>query len=369
MEIQSQNQSIQWKQLWSLIFLDVAIIISWIAYTKYQPDLVQQFGFQEHALILAIIQGVILVVTPPIAGNVADRVRERSGKRLPVINIGINFVSMVFMTVAVTIFANPSGLITWVFPILIVLWLISMNIFHSPAISMVEIFVPSEKLPSIMAIFVMITEIAYAIEPSVNDLIAYFGAPITFALGGTLVFVSGWLLQKSSLSLPRTNQKVDEESSQKSSSFFLVLITGLIMGIATAVFFNIFPDHLEKNLDFLDANGFKGSYFVSLLAVFAAIISVPIGRWIERFGLFKAIQIGYVSTLILVVGVLYVPQPYVMLVCSLFYPIAFAILTVSAFPLVFDSLSSKHKVLGVGLFFSGVELPNSLVDIYQLIQL
>lgn len=366
METHTRVRDIQWKQLLSLIILDIAIILSWIAYTKYQPNLVQQFGFGKFALILAIVQGIILVVTPPIAGSVADRVRKTSGKRLPVINIGINVVSMVFMAVAVTIFAKPTGFITLIFPVLIVLWLISMNIFHSPAISMVETFVPVERLPSVMAVFVMLTEITYAIEPSINDLMEFFGAALTFVVGGLLVFGSGWMLQRSSLSLPSTTQTFSKEQPEEKSNFGLVILTGLIMGIATTVFFNIFPDYLQSKISFLKADGFKGSYYVSLLAAFAALISIPVGRWIERYGLIQAAQIGYISILILTIGILYIPQPQVVLVLSLLYPIAFSILSVSAFPLVFDRLSPAHKVLGVGLFFSGVELPNSLMDILQV---
>lgn len=353
---------IQWTQVWSLVALDVAIIISWIAYHKYQPSLLKQFGFADFTFELAIVQGVILFLTPPIAGYFADKIRKERGERLPVVNVGISFVSMVFMVVAFTVFANPTGWIQLLFPVMVVLWLISMNIFHSPAISTVELFVPPQKLPQVMAIFAVIADLAQSIEPSIVDLIDYFGAPLTFAVGGILVFGTGYFFQKSAKSLI-ANDEVHEDFSAfhpEKSNYPLVFVLGIGLGIATTFFFNIAPDLAQKSINI----GIKGNYFISLLIAVAALVSYPISHVVEKQGVSKMATWASVSCAVLI-GVLSLSSGMMSMICFFVFPVAFATMTVSYLPLAFMRLNAANKVLGIGLFFSGVELANSIVEIVQ----
>jgi hypothetical protein len=361
------SSEIKWMHVWSLVALDVAIIISWIAYHEYQPNLLKQFKFEEFTVSLKIIQGIILFLTPPIAGLIADRIRHQKGDRLPVINVGINFVSMVFMAVAFTVLANPSGWIRWFFPVMIVLWLVSMNIFHSPAISTVELFVPPQKLPQVMAIFAVISGIAEAIEPSIVDIIEMFGAPFTFGLGGILVFGTGWLLQRMTKTLT-TQTNADEEADRRSatqSNFSLVFLAGLAFGLSTMVFFKLFPGWADNQLSFLKTWQLKGVYFASILIAFSAILSFPVSKWVENRSLKSSLSLGVIIagiiTILLIINILGNFGS----VLFFIYPFAHAIIAVCALPIAFLNLDSRNKVLGIGLFFSAVELPNSLLEIIQ----
>ena len=252
------TQNIQWRQVWSLVALDLAIVISWIAYHKYQPELLNRFEFSQYVFQLALAQGVILLITPPIAGWFADKARRKGNKHLPVVTIGINFVSMIFMVVAVTIWTKPTGFIRLMFPLMIVLWLVFMNIFHSPAISTLEMFVPTEKLPQIMAIFAVITDVAASLEPSIIDLISLFGAPLTFAVGGILVFTSGLWLQRTIRSFKPINEDGDEKKKIKleNSRFGVVLVLGLFLGLATMFFFELFPQMTAKKTPVFESQRF-----------------------------------------------------------------------------------------------------------------
>jgi hypothetical protein len=363
----SPQDTIQWRQLSALIALDVAIIISWIAYHEYQPKLLAQFKFTEFGLMLKVIQGIILFITPPLAGLIADRIRQQNGNRLPVISVGINFVSMVFMAVAFTVLTEPTGFIRNLFPLMIVLWLMSMNIFHSPAISTVELFVPPQKLPQVAAIFAVIAGLAEALEPSIVDIIDLFGAPITFAVGGILVFVTGYLLQKATKDL--TTQSGSESyvgyDSVKTSNFLLVFMLGLGMGIFTAVFFKLFPAWAEMQLPFLQANNFKGSFFISILVGLGAVLSLPLSRQVERYGVEKSALLGFGLASILVLLIYVNLNPYLNLMLYIAFPIAFALISVTALPIAFLNLCNRNKVLGIGLFFSGVELAGSVLEILQ----
>ncbi len=355
------SKGIQWKQVWSLVALDLSIVISWIAYHKYQPELLTQFRFSQYVFELAIVQGLILFVTPPIAGWFADRARRKNTQAIPVVGIGINLVSMVFMVVAVTIWAKPGGIIRMFFPLMIVLWLVFMNVFHSPAISTLEMFVPREKLPQIMAIFAVITDVAASLEPSIIDLISLFGAPITFAVGGLLVFGSGLWLQKTVRSFKSIASDSPTNEGNHPSRFEIVIALGVFMGLATMCFFELFPELAEKKLLFLKANGFKGTYFTSILIAVSAVLCYPLSLWVQRFSVVKAAWIGFAGFVVLISGISLFSGT-LALVCFALYPVFYALMSVTFLPLAFTNLSVRQKVLGVGLFFSGVQLASSVVE-------
>ncbi len=381
----AQNE-IHWKAILSLIFLDLAILISWMAYHEYQPALLVLFKFTDFSLPLAILQGFILFVTPPIAGLVADRMIKKGGNRLPIVSIGVNFVSMVFMVVAVTVFAEPGGVIRLLFPLMVALWLIAMNIFHSPAISTVELFVPESKMPMVVALFVILADSVAALEPILLDLIHYFGGPLTFAVGGALVFVSGWLFTRVTKTMVvHQDTSAANPTSNKKTNFPIVFLLGLIVGAATTVFFKLFPMWIsDKSLmnafipdlsttadqiwNVTNGNTFGlhyASVFTCILIAAAAVLSFPMGLLAGKIGTKTVATAGGILASVLIAGIYFSSGTLALVLCMMF-PLAFAACTVTFLPIAFANLEKRHIVFGIGIFFSGVELLSSIVDILQV---
>jgi MFS family permease len=387
MSTSSAQNTIHWKAILSLIFLDLAILISWMAYHEYQPALLQLFKFTEFTVPLAILQGVILFVTPPIAGLVADRMIKKGGNRLPVVSIGINFVSMVFMVVAITVFAEPGGIIRLLFPLMVALWLIAMNIFHSPAISTVELFVPESKMPIVVALFVILADMVASLEPILLDLIHFFGGPLTFAVGGALVFTSGWLFTRVTKTMV-VNQDASAAAttSTKKTNFPVVFLLGLLVGAATTFFFKLFPalvDQKSLMVTFVpdlattatqiwnpeNGNTFGVHYasvLTSILIAVAAVLSFPMGILAEKVGTKLLAGIGAALAAVLVLA-FYLTTGATALVFAIAFPVAFAACTVTFLPIAFQNLEKQHIVFGIGIFFSGVELLSSVVDVLQVL--
>ena len=115
-----EKNIIHWRQLWSLAALYASVVIGWIAYQNYQPKLLITFELTDFSLLLIVFQGVILFVTPPIAGWLGDRYRVNKGHRIPIITTGISCAAMVFMAVAFTLLSNPGETFKWILPVLIV---------------------------------------------------------------------------------------------------------------------------------------------------------------------------------------------------------------------------------------------------------
>jgi MFS family permease len=360
------EMSIQWKQLWSLAALYGSIVIGWIAYENYQPRLLLQFNFTDFAFLLLAAQGVILVVTPMIAGRLGDKYRFEKGHRLPIISSGISFAAMVFMAVAFTLLGNPGEVFRWILPVLIVCWLIAMSIFTSPALSTVELFTPIDKLPHAMAILTITGNLIYALEPVIVDLIDYLGAPITFMLGGVVTFASGYALKKNSLGLFRQSGNAEAGSvgtKGRRSPYELIFFMGLSLGIATAILFDIFPPVLQHKLGALLS--LDGKFILVSILVLSAVMSWPMSHLADRYGIGRLFWISILGLALTATGILYLNFAPFLLSLVVLYTMTFTSLSVVSLPLAISRASAREKVFCVGIFFSGAAVPDAVLQLMQ----
>lgn len=367
---QVEQDEIHWKQLWSLAALYGSVVIGWIAYQRYQPKLLVQFEFTNFTFLLIVVQGIILTITPMIAGRIGDRYRFEQGNRLPIISAGISFAAMIFMAVAFTLLGNPGEIFKWILPVLIVLWLMAMSIFTSPALSTIESFMPVEKLPRAMAILTIVGNLLYALEPVIVDIIDFLGAPATFITGGVVVFVSGYALKKNAVStlLKTDNKNLRSATAIKldtqRSQYGFILLMGITLGIATSCLFNIFPSVMDKKLtDVLQGN--NGSIISVGILIISAILSLPFSSLVTNYGLMRSFWISFVLVLISLAGILFLSSPLAVLLMTAIFAIGFTALSVSSLPLAIGKANYYQKVFCVGVFFAGVEGVEAIMDIFQ----
>lgn len=367
-----EKNIIHWRQLWSLAALYASVVIGWIAYQNYQPKLLITFELTDFSLLLIVFQGVILFVTPPVAGWLGDRYRVNKGHRIPIITTGISFAAMVFMAVAFTLLSNPGETFKWILPVLIVCWLIAMSIFTSPALSTLELFTPVDKLPEAMAILTIVGNLIYALEPVIVDIIDYLGAPITFMAGGAAVFISGYALKKNSLALFNQQNNGEENSNSshsaetRKSPFVKIFLLGLALGVPTAILFSVFPDILEQRLGAL-LHGINGKIILVYILVLTALISLPVSGLVNKIGLEKSFLLSLVCIIICMISIFLLQSATVMIFLVAAFTIMFTILSVSSLPLAIRSAGYVNKVFCVGIFFSGAALPEGILNLLQVV--
>lgn len=359
---------IQWKQLWSLAALYGSVVIGWIAYENYQPRLLEEFQFTDYAFLLAVAQGLILVVTPPFAGVLGDRYRFEKGHRLPIITTGISFAAMIFMAVAFTLLGDPGETLRWALPILIVCWLIAMSIFTSPALSTLELFTPVEKLPRAMAVLTIVSNLIYALEPVIVDLIDFLGAPLTFIAGGVAVFLSGYFLQKNSLALFRMNDGREVETPVESvsvrSKLPLIFCLGLAVGIPSTFLFNFMPAILVQQVGVVMGSPDPKMILVFLLLL-SAFFSVPASMLTSKVGVSKSLGLSIAVVAIAAAVLSGTNAGSLVIVMAFVFAAAYALLSVSSLPLAISMANNRTKVFCVGIFFSGVALPEGIIEAIQ----
>ncbi|MGY8952480.1 MAG: hypothetical protein ACKVJP_03815, partial [Flavobacteriales bacterium] len=251
--IKEQTVKPQWPLIWSLVALNTAIIISWIAYHNYQPVLLSRFGFLELEPLLGYSKLLVMGTVPALAGYFADRLRKKGSRKLPMLTAGVGIAALIFMTVAATI--SPQALLPLqgFLPVMIVLWLISMNLFYAPALATLEEFVPAAHFTAVMGVYILTNDMAFALEPAIILLVDFLGAPLTFIAGGVLIGVSGFMFQKFYSKMDQADAEAIAVSDNK-SSFHMVLLSGAGLGFILAFLINVFPVILKTKLQGLEIN-------------------------------------------------------------------------------------------------------------------
>jgi len=355
------TNSIQWKQMISLLALYASVIIGWIAYHRYQPALLDTFNMTEFEPVLIWAQAIILVLTPPLAGYLGDKYRDRLGNRLRIITLGVSFAAMIFMTVAFTLIVNPpQSFVIYALPVLVILWLFAMSLFTSPAISTIEMFSPSTKLPITVAALTITSDLLYSLEPVIVDIIDFLGGAATFAVGGIIVSVSGYLLRKYSLEVTVEGKEARPDDFNPKTKMWKVILLGVGMGLFSGIIIEVFPDYLDKLQSIMSMTG---QWVSSLVLILTAIFSIIISRRVTKDNIVKLLLIGLVFAGISTIVIFTIPSNFLIMVSLIVFAVFYAMVNVTALPLALQNTSVKEKVIGVGIFFCGFELPNSIIDV------
>ena len=362
------TRTLKWPELWSLAALNAAVVISWIAYHEYQPKLLQKFSLDDLSTFLIIAKAAVLVLIPPAAGYVADKAIQKGGKYFVVITVGIGVTAMIFMIVASLIQLGPDSWFSLFLPYMVILWLIAMNTFHSPANSMIEMFAPAKNLPLAMGLIVLITEMLYALEPIVVNIVDFFGATFTFVVGGVLIAGTGVVFQRVSSNevLQRKNEILAEEvaKDKKGSKFLWVLAAGLVLGLGHSFLMNYVPVRINHNFQELLTGSWKGQYYASVFLAIAAVSAMPVSLLSSKVPTRLALALGSAGLLVGILMLMLAGSSVVFLLGGLLLAMSFSVVSVSGLPFALSNLSITQLTLGVGIFFSATELSDGLFDIY-----
>lgn len=354
---------VKWPEILTLAALNVALVISWIAYHEYQPVLLQSFDFHDLSFFLVFSKALVLIIIPPLAGLMADYLLRKNGKFFVVFTVGIGATAMLFMIVASIIGAGPASQIKVFLPYMILLWLISMNLFISPAYSMIEAFAPAKKLPVVVGFLFLVTELIYALEPVVVTLVQFFGDTLTFIVGGVLISGTGYLFHKVSSAKVIDYRKGETNKKEITSipAYLLIISVGFFLGSGKAVLVEFLPQHIEN---FFPGHQDLAAYFSLGLIAFAAIMAFGLSRKIAQMNMEKTIMI---SLGLLVLGgliiVLMTNNLYITLIGGVIVASGFGLINLVGIPFALSKLSAKHVTYGVGVFIGASEVLTGIFEV------
>ena len=361
--LSEKTSKLKWGEVYSLAALNAAVVISWIAYHEYQPILMETIGITHLVDFLIIAKAIILVTIPPIAGWLSDKILKKNGKYLIIFTVGIGATAMVFMVVATLISTHHLMDVQTILPVMIVVWLVCMNLFISPANSMIEAFAPAHKLPIVMGVLFLVTELLYALEPVIVGLVSFFGDTLTFIVGGILIAGTGIIFHRISSNevLQRKAELLDNDRVKKQSimSYLAILMIGLFLGVGKAFLVELFPGHFAN---LFPEMGEYGDYISFAILGLCAISGFLISKKISTANLKKVIIISFIVLFVGAVGMFLTENIYLTVVTALVIAGGFTTLNISGLPFAIQNLSVRHVTYGVGIYIGASEVLTGLFE-------
>jgi MFS family permease len=343
------TRKINWEMIFALAALDGGIIISWTAYHNFQPKLLEHFHFQHLEKFVLIAQSIVILAVPLLAGWLTDYYRKKTGSGFSVFAVGISVASMIFMAVAFTISDQAFLNLIWLLPAMIVFWLISMNVFHSPANSILEAFSKSPELPLMMAVLTLIKVLIHGIKPVLLSTLEKAGGSFTFLTGGIILVVTGIWFSRSTRKLT-----IDHHEEGEEDRFFIVALFGLLAGLVNSLILHFFPDILQSKFGEKETI-FQDHFYISLVMGGAAIATFPLSKLVQRVGIYKslvtAMLIAFMAMLFILVSNVFI----ISVASSLVLALAYSVVLITAFPYALNNISPQNATFGTGLFFASFE--------------
>jgi len=339
----------------ALILVNTLAAVSWIAYDRLQPVLLQVLEVSGDAVLLDLMRSVVMVFVPLIAGWLGGDLVRRTGTLLPLVITGVVLAAMVFFSLALDlqwVLVPPDAV-----PVLIFLWLLAMNLFIGPANSMLSGFTGRSGLTSAVTVSLMVADLLYAMEQVIGDLLYAIGLMPVFAGAAAALLVAA-VFFRGAFSIAAVEE--EDQPEVRKSRIGIVLLAGLATGLMLVTVQEYLPIWvLAKAGTLIPAEG-KG-HVVAMVLLMAAGISLPAARFIGRAGERKGFIFGLTGMLLSLAFTFVVPDGAAaiagMLACGGFL----GLLTVSVFPFAMSCLSPDRVPFGTGLLFSAVALPEALV--------
>jgi MFS family permease len=355
--MRTARTTILWRQVWGLAALLAAILFSFMVYGFYQPRILQQLGFGWLATNLGMLQGFLGAVVEPVVGVASDGIMQRFGSRLPMIATGITLAGLLFVAAALlTQPTLPQG-IRWIVPLMMTLWVLAMLVFRGPAIALLRQFAPTQDLPHANAILTLVVCLVGAIGPLIGALLASIGAFLAFLLGaGTLI--AGALLLYSSQP-QATLLTVQEKRAISSVTVGGLFLAGIVVGTVFYLVLQTVPQALSGRLF-----GFTTEQITAAILLISALTTIPIERWIPKFGVDRAMVSG-LAAMLGIAGLAWLsPVPLLTMLCIGLLGAVVSVVLVSQIPFVLAKVPPSQAGLSTGLYFGGIGAGTSLITLF-----
>ena len=356
-------------------FAFMAISAFWQVYDNIIP-LILKYNFNIGDTLsggIMALDNVFALVMLPIFGAWSDKVNTRRGKRTPFILVG-TILAVVFMTM-IPMAANMRNL--WFFVIALLLSLMAMGTFRSPAVSLMPDVTPKPlrskgnaiinlmgAVGGVSALVMIMFLVGEGDTPSYQPLFAGISILMVIALAVILTQVNENKFVEERIAIEKANgiDAEDEEDDEAALSGTAALpkdvkrsLTFLLLSVSFwFMAYNAVTTSFSKYATEtwgMEGGGFAGALMV---ATVAAIISyMPVGIVSSKIGRKKVILFGVVlMASCFAIGALFKEATFTINIIFALVGVAWASINVNSYPMVVEMCKGSDIGKFTGMYYT-----------------
>jgi hypothetical protein len=344
-----------WQPVLALALMQGAIVLCWIVYRMYIPDLLAQFGFpKDSSVAILAIEGFLAVLIEPTFGSLSDRQKTLWGLKGPFVTIGVLIsATLLVLLPAIVLLGNPESALRWIFIALVILWSMAMAMFRSPMLARLGEFACQRDWPYAASVLTLVGTIAGTLAlPASKEIVKGLGAGAAFTISSTILLLSATLLNRSQTTQIRLPAVTVDEQQPDIKNLFLVALTGctITMGVI-----------LTQQLIGLVGKAQTPVLMTLFLAV-QLVTVLPIGLAAKRWGNLQTMLGGL---LVLAIGFALLILPGINAIVVLFLGVGMSCIGVGTIPFALSMVPLSRGGLGIGCYFGGAALAGALFNVYM----
>lgn len=354
---------ILWRQVSSLAIVQGAVVLCWVIYRLYVPQLLAGFGFPGLDRSIFILEDTLTILAEPITGAISDRQRQWVGTRFPLLALGAIASSTLFIAIpAIFIFggsvSNPTGSTElanwrWILPVVLVIWALVMAILRSPVMSLLGEYAVTTNLPQAMSLLILVGGLAGAFKPAMSNHLLSMGPGAAFAIGSFVLLGAVAVLRAANPSatvLPPSPQTDTDRISLPRLALIAVMGVGVAWGTRV-----LWGDVLPKVL----ASGwpqFDRTLLSIGIGVALAFASLPAGILAVKVGNQRVTWAGSGVTAILLLVLALSQGGIVIAGLAIALIASYSLVANGTIPVALSLVPSHRGGLGIGMYFGGFSL-------------
>ncbi len=350
---------ILWRQVLGLTAVRGAVILLWVVYRLYLPELLINFGWTaELAFWLLIIESLIAAILEPLIGMLSDRQQRWMGTRLPLIFMGV--VIAASLTIALptaSVFGTSIGAMHWGIIVIVLSWAIAMTLFNSPTLALLKRYSSDNKLPTVVGFLTLTNGLLRATKPLVHNVIVLRGPEFTFVLASLILLDAAAILRLVDKSVPPIPEPLPIKSKELLPLSSFAFIGGI--GLTTDLVLRLVTSNTGKviNAHWLPV---QSEWIETLILVGVAVMAIPAGRLIERFGIRRSLCSALSAIAVISVLMIILPIPLILGISVLILVISLSFILNGGLSLVLSLVSSEQVGLASGMYLGGTSIAFSL---------
>lgn len=351
----SAPSTTDWQPVLAMALMQGAIVLCWIVYRMYIPDLLGQFGFpKDSAVVILAIEGFLAVLIEPMFGSLSDRQKTLWGLKGPFVTIGVLLsAGLLVILPSIVFLGNPDSFIRWLFVALVILWAMAMAMFRSPMLARLGEFACQRDWPYAASVLTLVGTLAGTLAlPASKQIVKGLGAGPAFAISSIILLLSATLLNRSQTTQVRLPAATADEQQPATGNLLLVALTGCTITMAVI---------LTQQLIGLVGKAQTPMLMTLFLAV-QLITVLPIGLAAKRWGNLQTMLGGLIM---LAIGFSMLILPGLQAVAVLLLGVGMSCVGVGTIPFALSMVPLSRGGLGIGFYFGGASLAGALFNVFM----